>query len=466
MCLSRPHPALSLPPEIFAIVFEDVCDSAIDDDAQVSRCKDYNAACYTLMHVHRVWRDVIVEDCRFWCNINIDCGSSPDELTAHMSHIGSRPIEIIMNFSLSTVPRSASPSPTTSRHPSPCSYIDTRSDTPDLDYAQLGDAARRCLTIVRPSVPHWQTVFFWTSTDSLLHAFLHVVGNVPAPQMQTFIFCCPSYGRVNYRSCERILASYIQVFNGFMPVLRVLELASAAVTWGSVPYFGTVDTLAIRDLPPILWPSARQLIRTLTASPRLRVLTIASGGVSIPPASTVSKFVLPALQKLSISYDRDTRSFMDVLVKGTYPLLRTFNACHFNAHAWTLTLRMGIFLHITHLAIVGSPGDFTHVLPLLRQLVALETLDLELASEVYLLQMISEPAGLCPRMRQLDVGDFDPQLVVNYVHLRSSQSAGERSILKLDFYHGLLLPLSSSQDSLITELRGLVDDLTLHPELP
>ncbi|KAJ7639722.1 hypothetical protein DFH06DRAFT_1335395 [Mycena polygramma] len=372
---------MRLPVEMASLIFQEACVPP-SEVPMLLRCRVYNLRCARLRHTHPKWRDIITGDPAFWTRLHIDCWTPPAEILFHMGFVRNLPMEVTMKFDLksaeypdtSSSQRSSSPyylidsspcqsdddyegsersSSASESSQSSTSYGNSTSDdsysddgitsalSAELlfDYVLHAGLARDCSMAVRHSVDRWTRVCFWSSADIFLGAMLDVLGNVPAPEVVSFIFGCP-YELSDLRPCAPLLATPITVFNSFLPSLRDIhwQLVGAPLPY-TLPYFGHLRCLCMRDLPHSLWPSIQSLVSALTASADLEELVIGGGGVLLPYGSPLAPhFDMPTLEVVTVYADEDTEPIVRLLLSANCPVLRSFHIHDFDTATWSTML--------------------------------------------------------------------------------------------------------------------------------
>ncbi|KAJ7635503.1 hypothetical protein DFH06DRAFT_1336524 [Mycena polygramma] len=445
--VSGPPPIMRLPIEVSAEIFLHVAEGATDTVSWMS-FGAYNDALRRLAGIDPSWKAIMDADPRFWCKLFVDQLTSDATVANYVSRSGVLPLDITFFYDLSG---EVGPNAFTQGYSMPIR---------PLELHRASDNAIRCLRTALPSIARWRRVVFWSSTDLFLLNFLLVCGQLAAVRLHSFVLVCPTF-EGNRRGCEDLFVDPHRIFGSSIASLRILRVIEAAVPW--VPtYFSPLEVLEIRDIPYIAWPTAAQLVSSITASPHLRELILGGGGTQWGSLDDIENFTLPALESLTIMCTGDeTQSFLDVLSYGSFPLLRHFTAHDFDSEAWSSLLIMPFMRSLERVSIVGSITTHDHVEPLFRALTSVIELNFTGSSIAYLKALLHFPGVACPALRTLIVGHDDLEALCEYVAFRERLD-GMR-LTRIEYHHWLDRPLTFHNYALLARLNLCRDRVFTYP---
>ncbi|KAJ7187199.1 hypothetical protein C8R46DRAFT_1274457, partial [Mycena filopes] len=429
-----------VPVEVWDFIFHLVCDEELLDDFSFLTYVD---AKERIRLAHPDFAAVIDGCVNMWNHFLVNCSTPPDFVRDSVANVcGSKlHVNIMLDpegiYDLCFVPKEFEPS-----------------------HDECVINAIECLKHIVHTVPNWRCLCVWCSTPALLMAFVEVLGNVPAPNLENLIFTCPpTPGSPN--RCDLTLSDPPALFGRSMPKLRKLRIVAAALPWGDDAYFANLDHLEVRNTPRLAWPRADKFISSLVASTHLRVLMLAGGGVYFTTDSPPEPFVLPALEILHVVFLPDTKWVLAVLAAGTFPLLTAMFCTDFTRFAWSVAFDMAVFPQLTSLTISGPATTTDHIRLLLEHLSSLTFLDLSDTNSPYFAQLYSRPL-LCPSLKHLSLRGKSIARISTYVIARSLVDSYK--LEAVEHFHELTYPLTYVATALLGELRRRLTSFYVRPE--
>ncbi|KAJ7183728.1 hypothetical protein C8R46DRAFT_1209877 [Mycena filopes] len=429
------------PAEVWIIIFRFSCDEELDKDATFL---SYLEARENIWHSHSHFAAVLDGCATFWTHLLVSCSTPLDYVERHVRSMKSLPVHV--NIMLD--PRVAHD----------LVIVPADFDSSDEEFCVAN--AVPCLLALLPTVPLWTRACVYCTTQALLLAFMEVLGDVSAPNLEYLLFTCPPpYGAVG--RCDMMLSDPPSLFNGDMPKLSTLRIVSAALPWGDSAYFGGLDYLELRTIPRLAWPSTGQFVSSLVAGAGLRELVVRGGGVYWEADAEVEPFTLPQLDTLTVHYTPDTKWVMGVLSVGSYPSLVELVCVDFNRLAWVFALKTDIFQSLTSLTISGPATTISHIWILLGRLSSLVSLDLSDTNLCYFSEMYASPR-LCPSLRCLCVRGETVARISTYVTMRAVDT--RFALHTVHYFHNLTYPLPYLATALLDEARGSLVAFHVYPE--
>ncbi|KAJ7601442.1 hypothetical protein DFH06DRAFT_1352851 [Mycena polygramma] len=416
-CRKYPHRRI-LPPELWCIIFDYYCSE------RGPTARDYNDARDGLCRSFGWWASFIRDTSHFWTHIIVDNRSTVAGTTFEVENAQTQLLNICVTLTVDLI------------------GIDVDEKYPP--YAADFDECLGALGVVVKTSSQWSAVYVATSCDYLIHSTLLLLAPLSVPNLTSLTWGCAYISYIPLR----IFQSPPFLFRSSASSLRRLHVLNAPFPWQRRGYFRLLEELRLAHVQREDWPSAPCLVGAMTASPKLRFVTMVASGVFFGH-HPMRPFTLVSLFELVLVYG--SASMIRLLTFLRAPLLRWLTLSNLSVDCWPVLVQEFNFLSdVTYLKVHSTFPVVRHAPKLLYRAQSVECLEVSRGAHSFAQALYEDPYR-CPNLEHIIFGDVALEVMLAVV-VRQSKTRVQR----LEYMRSRLARVPRVDSLMLVVLEALV----------